>query len=65
MHPVAAAGDTLSREQRIERLRTRRNELRASGVRNFNKVLADEESCSVSLIKQLLKAEPETRQELV
>jgi hypothetical protein len=52
--PVAAAGDTLSREQRIERLRTRRNELKASGVRNFNKALAEEEGCSVSLIKQLL-----------
>ncbi len=52
--PVAAAGDTLSRKQRIERLRTRRNELRASGVRSFNKALAEEEGCSVSLIKQLL-----------
>lgn len=52
--PVAAAGDTLSREQRIERLRKRRNELKAAGVRNFNQVLADEENCSVSLIKQLL-----------
>lgn len=52
--PVAAAGDTLSRQQRIERLRTRRNELKASGVRNFNKALAEEEGCSVSLIKQLL-----------
>lgn len=27
-------------------------------MRNFNKVLAKEENCSVSLIKQLLKAEP-------
>jgi hypothetical protein len=57
-NPVAAAGDTLSREQRIERLRTRRNELKALGKRNFNKMLSEEENCSVSLIKQLLKAEP-------
>lgn len=56
-NPVAAAGDTLSRAQRVERLRKRRNELKAKGVRNFNKVLADEENCSVSLIKQLLAEE--------
>lgn len=52
--PVAAAGDTLSREQRIERVRKRRDQLVAEGVRNYNQVLAEEENCSVSLIKQLL-----------
>lgn len=53
-NPVAAAGDTPSRDLRIERLRKRRNELRSAGVHNFNQVLAREENCSVSLIKQLL-----------
>ncbi|MBL8419992.1 MAG: hypothetical protein JNK92_05085 [Dechloromonas sp.] len=53
-NPVAPAGDRESAEQRRERLRTRRNELRASGVRNFNQVLAQEEGISVSAIKQLL-----------
>jgi hypothetical protein len=57
-NPIAAAGGQESAEQRRERLRLRRNELKASGVRNYNQVLADEENCSVSLIKQLLKAEP-------
>lgn len=53
--PVAAAGDTQSREQRVERLRKRRNALKGAGVRNFNQVLADEEGCSKSAIKQLLQ----------
>ena len=53
-NPVAAAGDKASRQQRIDRLRARRNQLKADGVRSFNKVLAEEEGCSVSLIKNLL-----------
>lgn len=52
--PVGAAGDSLSRESRVERLRKRRNELKAARVRNFNQVLAEEEGCSTSAIKQLL-----------
>lgn len=52
--PVGAAGDEHSREQRVERLRQRRNELKTSGVHNFNQVLAKEEGVSVSAIKQLL-----------
>ncbi len=61
-NPVAAAGGQESAEQRRERLRKRRNELKALGVRNFNKVLAEEEGISVSAIKQLLqeKKQPET-----
>jgi hypothetical protein len=59
--PVGAAGDSVSRESRVERLRKRRNELKTAGVRNFNQVLANEEGVSVSAIKQLLaekKASP-------
>lgn len=55
--PVAAAGDQESAEQRRERLRQRRNALKASGVRNFNQVLAEEEGITVERIKQLLKEE--------
>jgi hypothetical protein len=55
--PVAAAGDKESAEQRRERLRKRRDELKASGVHNFNQVLAEEEGRSVERIKQLLKDE--------
>lgn len=53
-NPIAAAGDQESAEHRRKRLRKRCNELKASGVRNFNQVLANEESISVSAIKQLL-----------
>lgn len=53
-NPVGAAGDPASRENRVERLRRRRNELRAAGVRDFNQRLAEEEGVSVSAIKQLL-----------
>lgn len=56
-NPVAGAGNQESAEQRRERLRTRRNELKSSGVRNFNQVLAQEEGITVWRIKQLLKAE--------
>ena len=56
-NPVAAAGDQESAEQRRERLRRRRDELKASGVRNFNQVLAEEEGITVERIKQLLKEE--------
>lgn len=56
-NPAAAAGGQESAEQRRERLRGRRNELKASGVRNYNKVLAEEEGISVERIKQLLKDE--------
>lgn len=56
-NPIAAAGDQESAEQRRERLRKRRNELKASGVRNYNQVLAGEEGISVERIKQLLKEE--------
>ena len=56
-NPVAAAGGQESAEQRRERLRKRRNELKASGVRNFNQVLAEEEGISPERIKQLLKEE--------
>ncbi len=59
-NPVAAAGDTRSREQRIERLRKRRNELKAAGVRNYNEVMAEEEGCSKSAIKQLLAVKKPT-----
>lgn len=52
--PAGPAGDSESRQHRIERLTRRRNELKLAGVRNFNEVLAEEENCSVSLIKQLL-----------
>lgn len=52
--PVGAAGDSASRDHRVERLRKRRNELRTAGVRNFNQQLAAEEGLSVSAIKQLL-----------
>lgn len=56
-NPVAAAGGQESAEQRRERLRRRRNELKAAGTRNFNKVLAEEEGITVERIKQLLKEE--------
>ena len=56
-NPVAAAGGQESAEQRRERLRSRRDELKASGVHNFNQVLAEEEGRSVERIKQLLKEE--------
>lgn len=56
-NPVAAAGGQESAEQRRERLRKRRNELKASGVRNYNQVLADEEGIGVDRIKQLVKEE--------
>lgn len=56
-NPVVAAGGQESAEQRRERLRRRRNELKASGVRNYNQVLAEEEGVSVERIKQLLKEE--------
>lgn len=61
-NPVAAAGDEPSAAQRRERLRKRRNELKAAGKRNFNQLLAEEEGISVSAIKQLLqeKKQPET-----
>ncbi|MBI3147092.1 MAG: hypothetical protein HYZ17_01065 [Betaproteobacteria bacterium] len=52
--PVGAAGDSAARENRVDRLRKRRNELRAARVRNFNQVLAKEEGVSVSAIKQAL-----------
>lgn len=58
-NPVAAAGGQESAEQRRERLRKRRNALKASGVRNFNKVLAEEEGITVERIKQLLAEEKE------
>lgn len=56
-NPVAAAGDKESSEQRRERLRKQRDELKAAHVRNFNQVLAEEEGVSVERIKQLLKGE--------
>lgn len=56
-NPIAAAGDQESAEQRRERLRLRRNELKASGTHNFNQVLAQEEGITVERIKQLLKEE--------
>ncbi|MBI4985617.1 MAG: hypothetical protein HZC24_09835 [Rhodocyclales bacterium] len=56
-NPVAAAGGQESAEQRRERLRQRRNELKATGVRNYNQVLAGEEGITVERIKQLLKEE--------
>ncbi len=56
-NPVAAAGGQESAEQRRERLRKRRNALKASGSRNFNQVLAEEEGITVERIKQLLKEE--------
>lgn len=56
-NPVAAAGGQESAEQRRERLRKRRNALKASGTHNFNQVLAEEEGVSVERIKQLLKEE--------
>lgn len=61
-NPIAAAGDEPSAAQRRERLRKRRNELKAAGKRNFNQLLAAEEGISVSAIKQLLqeKKQPET-----
>lgn len=61
-NPIAAAGDEPSAAQRRERLRKRRNELKAAGKRNFNQLLAAEEGISVSTIKQLLqeKKQPET-----
>lgn len=55
--PVAAAGDKESAEQRRERLRKRRDELKAQGERHYNKVLAEEEGVTVERIKQLLKDE--------
>ncbi len=58
-NPIAAAGNQESAEQRRERLRLRRNELKASGTRNFNRVLANEEGISPERIKQLLKEEKE------
>jgi hypothetical protein len=56
-NPIAAAGGQESAEQRRERLRLRRNELKASGVRNYNQMLAGEEGITVERIKQLLKDE--------
>lgn len=58
-NPVAAAGDQESAEQRKERLRKRRNELKAQGEHHYNKALAEEEGISVERIKQLLKEEKE------
>lgn len=55
--PVAAAGDKESAEQRRERLRKRRDELKAQGEHHYNKVLAEEEGITVARIKQLLKEE--------
>ncbi len=48
-----AAGAEGAEERRL-RLTKRRAQLRASGVRNFNQVLAEEEGLSVERIKQLL-----------
>jgi hypothetical protein len=56
-NPVAAAGDKESAEQRRERLRKRRDELKAMGEHHYNKVLAEEEGVTVGRIKQLLKDE--------
>jgi hypothetical protein len=54
-NPLAPAGDRESAEHRKERLRKRRNELKAMGKRNFNQILAAEEGISPSAIKQLLQ----------
>ncbi|MHB1359805.1 MAG: hypothetical protein ACYCWC_09520 [Rhodocyclaceae bacterium] len=58
-NPIAAAGDQESAEQRRERLRKRRNELKAQGEHHYNKALAAEEGVTVGRIKQLLKEEKE------
>lgn len=53
-NPVAAGGAKESAEKRRERLGARRKELLASGVHNFNEVLAHEEGVSTTRIKQIL-----------
>jgi hypothetical protein len=53
-HPVAGGGDAESAAQREARLRARRNELQAAGVRDFLKVLAKEEDITPVRLKQIL-----------
>jgi len=61
--PVAAAGAKESAEKRRERLDARRKELMASGVRNYNQVLAREEGITSERIKQLLNVKPQEQLE--
>ncbi|KFB72350.1 MAG: hypothetical protein AW09_002469 [Candidatus Accumulibacter phosphatis] len=56
---VAGAGAKESAEKRRERLGARRKELIASGVHNFNEVLAQEEGLTTTRIKQILKTKPQ------
>ncbi len=56
--PGAADGEPPA--ARRLRLIQRRDQLRGSGVRNFNQVLAQEEGCTVARIKQLLKTKEAT-----
>lgn len=60
-NPVAAAGDKESAERRRERLRKRRDVLKAQGEHHYNKVLAEEEGVTVGRIKQLLREEAAER----
>jgi hypothetical protein len=53
--PLAGAGDVESAAQRRERLKKRVNELKAQGVRAFLKIVAEEESLSITRIKQLIQ----------
>ena len=62
-NPVATAGAKESAEKRRERLAARRKELVASGVHNYNEVLAQEEGVSATRIKQILNAKPQEQLE--
>jgi hypothetical protein len=53
-HPVAGVGDAESAEARRERLRARVQAEKEKGTRAFLKVVAGEESISVTRLKQLL-----------
>lgn len=59
--PVAEVDGTISnlevnetKDEKVDRLKKRKAELKKKGVRNFNQTLAKEENLSISRIKQLL-----------
>ena len=54
-HPVAGGGTPKSFAERRAEMLARRDQLKASGIRNFLKVLAGESGISVSRVKQILE----------
>ncbi len=54
-NPIAGAGDIESAQQRRVRLKARVEQLKNIGVKSFLKTVADEESISVSRLKQILE----------